>query len=165
MNWTPESAGQLARYGCRDCNGTGLAPGQGVVLCTCVCRRVFRTCYHRFRICVESEAAARGMAFREMPRGVDRHLVWFRKNEDYCADFQAAARRALHRDLYRTFRVYHLLGAGIDLVARQFRLSRPEVYRQVSEIEAAVGRELALLQPYSLYPPRQYMKTTASPAA
>ena len=165
MNWTPQDAGELARYRCRDCDGTGLLPGTEFALCTCVCRRVFRACYHRFRVCAESDTAARSMVFKEMPKGVDRHLVWFRRNEDYCADFQSAARRVLSRDLYRTFRIYYVLGAAIDLVARQFRVSRTEVYRQVTEIEALVGRELALLQPYSLYPPREYMKTTANHAA
>jgi len=165
MNWTSQAAGELARFGCRECRGTGLLPGSAFALCNCVCRRVFRICYNRFRSCAEAEAGARAVKFREMPSGVDRHMVWVRRNEDYCADFQAAARRVLHPGLYRTFRVYHLLGAGLDLVARQFHLCRTDVFDQVLEIEARVGRELALLQPYSLYPPREYMKTAAGNAA
>jgi hypothetical protein len=154
MNWTPEGAAELARYDCHSCGGSGLAGGEP---CACVCRRVFQVCYRRFRVCAEADAFARLVTFRENRRGVDRHLMWIRRNEDYCADFQAAARRVLSPQLYRVFGFYHLLGAAADLVAGRLSISRSVLYGMVAEIEERVGRELALMQPYSLYPPRAYL--------
>jgi hypothetical protein len=158
MNWTPESAAELARYDCRGCGGGGFAGGEP---CACVCRRVFQVCYRRFRVCAEADGFARLVTFRENRRGVERHLMWIRRNEDYCADFQASARRALSPQLYRVFRFYHLLGAAAELVARRLSISRSVLYGVVAEIEERVGRELALMQPYSLYPPRAYLGSTA----
>lgn len=154
MNWTSETAAELARYDCRFCGGGGLSGGEP---CACVCRRVFHSCYRRFRICSEADAFARLVTFRENRRGVERHLMWFRRNEDYCADFQASARRALAPELYRIFRFYHVLGGSADLVARNLGLSRTVLYNAVEEIEERVGREFALMEPHSLYPPRIYL--------
>lgn len=164
MIWTAERACQLARHNCPACRGTGLpAPPAGVadeqlVPCSCVCRRVFRACYARFRTCAAADGYARTVTFREMPRGVDRRLVWIRSNEDYCADFQAAARRALPPELHRIFRFHYVLGAPVGLIAKRLRVSRSLIYCFVSEIEPLVGLEFALMQPYSLYPPKQYMQ-------
>ena len=88
---------------------------------------------------------------------MDRHLVWIRRNEDYCADFQAAGRRSLTPELYQVFRFYHLLGGSAELVARRLGLSERVFFRILREVESTVGREMALMEPYSLYPPRQYM--------
>jgi hypothetical protein len=158
MNWTPESAAELGRYDCRGCGGNGFAAGE---LCACVCRRVFQVCYRRFRVCAEADGSARVVIFRENRLGVERHLMWIRRNEDYCADFEAAARRVLSPQLYRVFRLCHVLGAATDLVARRLSVSRSVLYDVVAEIEEQVGRELALMQPYSLYPPHVYLGSTA----
>ncbi len=168
--WTPQRAALLARYDCRSCRGTGLlsAPpflearaGLAGGLCTCVFRRVFRVCYRCFRLCATADRSARTVTFSAVPRGVDRHLVWIRRNEDYCADFQAAGRRVLTPELYRVFRFFYLLGGSADLVARRLGVSRATLYRMLAQIEPAVGRELALLEPYSLYPPQEYMRLGA----
>jgi len=158
MNWTAESAAELSRYNCRDCRGSGFAGGE---LCACVCRRVFQICHRRFRVCAEADGSARVITFEKNRRGVDRHQMWIRRNEDYCADFQAAGRRALPPELYDVFRFYHLLGAGADLVARRLSVSRSALYDLVAEVEERVGRELAMVQPYSLYPPHVYLGSTA----
>lgn len=160
MLWTTETAGALARYNCDLCGGTGVRPSPpecAIVPCACACRRVFQACYRRFRQCAEADGSARRVSFAESRRGVDRHLIWFRRNEDYCADFQAAGRRSLSPELYRLFRFYHLLGGAADLVARRLGVSRAEFYRLLGEVEIAVGREVALMEPHSLYPPRVYL--------
>ena len=159
MVWTSEAAGLLARYDCPWCGGSGLEPSAApsVVPCACVCRRVFQACYRRFRRCAEADASARRVSFAESRRGVDRHLIWFRRNEDYCADFQAAGRRSLSPEQYRLFRYYHLLGGSAELVARRLGVSRAGFFRQLEDVQEAAGREMALMLPHSLYPPRQYM--------
>jgi hypothetical protein len=159
--WTVEAAGTLARYDCSCCRGTGIAEfdaNEVLVPCVCVCRRVFQICYRRFRRCAAADGSARRVTFTESPRGVDRHLAWIRRNEDYCADFQAAGRRSLNAELYRVFRFYHLLGASAELVARRLDVSRAEVFRLVARVESVAGREIATLRPYSLYPPGEYLR-------
>lgn len=161
MEWNLQTAGALARYDCPACRATGLASvsqGLAAVPCACVCRRVFQVCYRRFRRCATADPSARIVAFNESPRGVDRHLVWVRRNEDYCADFQASGRRALNDELYRVFRFYHLLGGAAELVARRTGLSLRQLFRHIGQIEQLVGREVALMEPYSLYPPKDYMR-------
>lgn len=158
MEWNAQSAGLLARMDCSLCRGSGLSPASGVP-CGCVCRRVFRICYRRFRACAGADSFARLVTFDEFARGVDRHLMWLRRNEDYCADFQSAGRRALAPELFRVFRFYHLLGAAPALVARRIGVAHTGLYRMIAEVEEAVGRELALMQPYSLYPPHAYLRS------
>jgi len=123
-----------------------------------VYREVFRVCYRRFRQCARADRSARTVRFTHMPGGVDRRLVWTRRNEDYCADFQAAGRRALAPETYRVFRFYHLLGGSTDLVSRRIGVPRRDFFRLLAEIESIVGCELALMEPYSLYPPEDYMR-------
>src|SRR5690242_17908893 len=78
VEWTLDRAGLLARYNCNSCGGTGLAPSNASALalpapssnastlalpppagpalpCICVCRRVFQSCYRRFRICAAAD--------------------------------------------------------------------------------------------------------------
>lgn len=162
MRWTIDTASRLAKRDCRDCRGTGLSPARnGAALCACVCRHVFRECYGRFRACAAADGHSRAVSYSRVP-GVDRSIVWTRSNEDYCADFEAAARRALPAELHRIFRFYYILGASERLLAARLNLHVRSVYRRIAEIQAAVGRELALMQPYSLYPPAQYVQNAVS---
>ena len=161
MRWTEASAAALASAACRLCRGAGCEPGPAavsVVPCACVCRRVFRVCYGRFRTCAAADSFARTVAYREVPRGVDRRIVWCRNNEDYCADFAAAGRRSLAPDLHRVFRFYYLLGGDAPLVASRLGVTRTVFFRSLLEVEAVVGGEIALMKPYSLYPPYEYMR-------
>lgn len=155
MDWTTEQAALEAFGGCERCNATGFdVTGE---LCTCVCRKVFRVCYHRFKLCLEASTAARTVTIVECHSGVDRHLVWFRRHEDYCADFANTGRRVLKGYALGIFRFYHLLGGSVSLVAKRLGIARPTFYRYMEEAEVEVGRELALMKPYSPYPPHRYM--------
>ncbi len=177
MNWNAASAARLAREGCRLCGGSGidpLAPAAGsqqewdpgdFIPCACVCRAVFRACYRRFRQCAAASGATRAVTFSESPRGVDRHLVWVRRLEDYCADFESAARRSLSAEQLRLFRYHHVLGASPELAARRMGISERHFFRLLAELECAVGREFALMTPYSVYPPREYLSPQRHPAA
>ncbi len=165
MEWTLPSARPLARGDCRDCGGAGVLPagnGRDLLPCSCIFRGVFRACYRKFRACAAADASVRAVTFQESRQGVDRHLVWFRRNEDYCADFASTGRRVLEPRAYRVFRCFHLLGGTAKLVAERLGISRAEVWRIVEEIEFLVGREVSRMRPYSLYPPREYMRAPHS---
>ena len=158
MEWTPQAAAALARYACPDCRGTGLVPSDGAfALCRCVCRAVFRACYRRFLNCGKKDPSLRRVTFDRLLRAVDRTVSWARRNEDYRADFHACGVRALPRHLYQIFSFYHLHGGTMELVRRRLGLGEAHAWRHVEQIEIAVGREIAHLEPYSLFPPSGYM--------
>jgi len=172
MEWTPPIAARLARPGCPECYGTGL-PGipklsvgpshqagpvpQGNRLCTCVYRAVFRACYRRFVHCGNLDPSLRRVSYERTLRAVDRTITWARRNEDFRADFHGCGRRVLPKHLYQLFSFYHLHGAKMEMVCRRLGLGDRRAWEYVGEIETLVGREIAHLQPYSLFPPRGYM--------
>jgi len=177
MEWTPRITADLSRYGCPECSGTGVptrrsfsigppapqseqpacAGGPPPRLCTCVYRAVFRACYRRFLYCGKLDPSMRRISYERTPRAVDRSLIWVRRNEDFRADFHACGLRVLPKHLYQLFSFYHLHGAKMELVARRLGLSERRAYDWLAEIETIVGREIAHLQPYSLFPPQGYM--------
>ncbi len=162
MKWTPRQAALLASPACPACQGLGAPTADPALLCRCVYRAVFRSCYAKFRRCATADAFGRRVSYDPNPRGVDRHMSWARRNEDYCADFHAAGRRVLPYHLYRIFAYFHLHGASLELVCKRLRIERRAVLYAITDIEVAVGRELAHMRPYSLYPPRDYMQIVIS---
>jgi hypothetical protein len=179
VEWTPSIAADLSRYGCPECAGTGVpgrrrlsvclppepeaAPGETTVvrLCTCVYRAVFRACYRRFLHCGRLDPSMRKISYERTPRAVDRSLVWARRNEDFRADFHASGLRVLPKHLYQLFSFYYLHGAKMAMVCRRLGISDRRAYDWMAEIETIVGREIAHLQPYSLFPPQGYMIPTS----
>jgi hypothetical protein len=184
MEWTPSIAARLSRVGCPECYGTGLpgipklsvgpshqaepvpqAPSrrsappdsQGNRLCTCVYRAVFRACYRRFVHCGNLDPSLRRVSYERTVGAVDRTVSWTRRNEDFRADFHACGLRVLPKHLSQFFSFYHLHGAKEEMVCRRLGISDRHARRWMVEIETLVGREIAHLQPYSLFPPRGYM--------
>jgi len=158
MEWTPQIAVELARYGCRECRGTGrIGSVEPKALCSCVYRAVFRACYRRFQHCGKMQASVRQVTFERIARAVDRSLTWVRSAEDYRADFHACGLRCLPRHLYQLFSFYYLHGGNQEMVCRRLGISSRLGYNWMAEIEIMVGREIAHLQPYSLFPPQGYM--------
>ncbi|GEM_PF-5484001 len=185
MEWTPSIAAEISRYGCPECAGTGIpvrrrlsfcppppppptvttlaaAPGDGdpeplVRLCGCVYRAVFRACHRRFVFCGKLDPSLRRISYDRTPRAVDRTLTWVRRNEDYRADFHHCGERSLPKHLYQLFSFYHLHGGKMAMVARRLGFAERRAWEYVVEIERIVGREIAHLQPYSLFPPAGYM--------
>ncbi|MGH9847760.1 MAG: hypothetical protein ACREEM_54430, partial [Blastocatellia bacterium] len=51
-----------------------------------------------------------------------------------------------------------LLGGDAPLVASRLGVARPVFYRCLLEIETVVGGEIALMKPYIIYPPYEYMR-------
>ena len=175
MEWTPSNIADLSRYGCPECSGTGVprrntpfvcpsfpdpAPQKDAHaprLCNCVYRAVFRACYRRFLYCGKLDPSLRRISYERTPRAVDRSLIWVRRNEDFRADFHSCGQRVLPKHLYQIFSFYHLHGANMEIVRRRLNLGDRRAWEYVTEIETIVGREIAHLQPYSLFPPQGYM--------
>jgi hypothetical protein len=99
----------------------------------------------------------RKVNFERTPKGVDRTVSWVRRNEDYRADFHSCGLRSLPRHLYQLFSFYYLHGCSLDVASRRLGMSFRQSTEWLAEIETMVGREIAFLEPYSLFPPQGYM--------
>jgi hypothetical protein len=111
--------------------------------------------------CGKLDASMRRISYERTPRAVDRSLIWVRRNEDFRADFHACGLRVLPKHLYQIFTFYHLHGANMEIVRRRLNLGDRRAWEYVADIEKIVGREIAHLQPYSLFPPQGYMMPTS----
>lgn len=167
MNRNQIDLSHLAFAACRTCAGKGVRPlkrglGQDrsapqTTHCSCVLRGAFRACYARFK-----QAFLRGK-YRG-PASYDRTHggggtnsgMWSRKEEEYMADFDLVARRYLDAVHYKVFRYYFLLGGDWKLCARKLGIDRGKLYHAVYRVEEKLGKAFAELQPYPLYPPREY---------
>jgi hypothetical protein len=116
-------------------------------------------CYNRFRACVEREKYMSKASF-EIHSGPDRRGTWGRKDEEYIADFLFVVQQRLNEEEYKIFRYKFLLGADWRLCQRQVGMDRGTFFYTVYRIEAMLGKVFAELQPYSLYPLREYFQST-----
>ena len=82
--------------------------------------------------------------------------MWSRQEEEYMADFDLVARRHLDPPHYKIFRYYFLLGADWKLCSRKLGVERGRLYHAVYRIEERLGKAFSELEPYPLYPPREY---------
>ena len=93
---------------------------------------------------------------RAHPQGRTNRGSWGRKDEEYLADFELIARRCLDPWRYRVFRFHYILGADASLCCRRLGVTRGSFFHAVYRIEEILGEAFATLQPYALYPPRDY---------
>lgn len=161
MEWNRSDAMTLASAQCRACRGEGLKklkePRNSV--CSCVLRSVFRICYRRFRECSEAQLLNSRVS---LELGVRRDLpgTWGRKNEEFVADFLLISRRALSEEEHRIFRYRYLLGADWRLCSRKLGLDKGTFHHMLYRVQQKLGKAFVELQPYGLYPLRDYFSTT-----
>ncbi len=142
---------------CSRCAGTAIdAKGK---VCRCVDRAVFRACLERFRSCVASLHYAQPVLER-VGTGPKARTCYARKNEEYMADFTLVAKRALAPVEYALFRFHFLLGADWKLCSRRLGMDRGTFFHAVYRVEEKLGRVLASLQPYPLFPLADYFRGT-----
>ncbi len=79
-----------------------------------------------------------------------------RKDEEYVADFFLIARRTLNPFHYRVFSYHFLLGGHWRLCCRRLGLDRGQFFHEIYRIQEVLGRVFYELEPYPLYPPREY---------
>ena len=92
----------------------------------------------------------------ESIRGKEHSHTWGMKNEEYVADFCLTAERTLNRVEHQIFRFHFLLGADWKLCCRRLKLDRGNFFHYVYRIEHKLGRVFRELQPYALFPLRDY---------
>lgn len=123
--------------------------------CSCVFRAIFRACYRRFRD-FASQSVDAGLVSLEHIQGPLGRRVYSLKREEFMADFNLIARRALTENDYRLFRYTFLLGADWSLCASRLNMDRGNYFHAVYRVEAILGRHFTEVQPYPLYPLDEY---------
>ena len=158
MDWDRSDLYLVAHAACAMCHGTGVRRekrGQ-LIPCACASRAIFRACYTRFRDCVTRGKYLSHVSLERAAGGKTNRTTWSRKEEEYMADFVLVSRRVLDAWHYRIFRFHFLLGAGWKLCSRKFGISRGNFFHAIYRIQEQLGKAFYQLEPYALYPPRDY---------
>ena len=157
MEWNRSETLALASHFCTRCHGVGLLHTRrnDPVPCGCVSRRIFRTCFARFR-----EIALRqcefGVVSKHICSGPNRRVTYCMKSEEYVADFTLIAGRLLTLEQHKVFRYHFLLGADWKLCCRKLQIDRGLFFHAVYRIEAKLGRAFRELTPFPLFPVNDY---------
>jgi len=158
MEWNLSETIALAAADCVHCQGLGMYPGrrQGKEYpCECVFRAIFRACYARFRICVETEKRMSHVQL-EWSAGSCGKRFYSRKIEEYIADFCSLSRRSLDPEEYKIFRVHFLLGADWKVACPYLHIDKGIFFHGLYQIEKKLGRAFRDTEPYGLFPLDEY---------
>ena len=157
MTWNRSETIALAKVACAHCHGYGMRIRQNHQEgpCDCVFRAIFRACYARFCQLAQQEKYVSRVRLEFFP-GRDSSTAYGRRFEEYLADFCLVSRRSLTPEEYDIFRFHYLLGAHWRLCCRRLNLDRGAFFHIVYRIEEKLGRVFRELQPYSLFPLRDY---------
>jgi hypothetical protein len=148
----------VAREACTHCQGIGLRHGDMGSLkpCNCVLRKIFVSCYQRFRNCVINSGKISVARLEHVTGGRESRQAWGMKSEEYMADFYLVTRRALDDFEWQLFRFHFLLGADWKLCCRRLNLDRGRFFHAIYRIEQKLGKAYRELQPYPLFPLDEY---------
>jgi hypothetical protein len=157
MVWNRSVAIGIANVTCTTCEGLGLVLDRHdqETPCDCVLRGVFRACYQGFVECVALGERTASVSW-EPCHGPKGGRMFSRKREEYIVDFLNVARRSLTPVEHQLFRYHFLLGANWRLCGQKLQMDRGTFFHALYRIERKLGRVLAELQPYPLYPLRDY---------
>ena len=158
MEWNRSELFFLAQRSCTLCGGTGARDLHQTdpTPCGCVYRAAFRACFERFRLCIERGRRVSRASLEQMGCGRSSRVTWSRKDEEFIADFELVSRRYLDPWHYRVFRYFFILGADWKLCSRRLGIDRGNFFHAVYRVEERLGKVFAELEPYALYPPRDY---------
>jgi len=93
----------------------------------------------------------------EMISGRHGQGAWGRKHEEYCADFELIARRALTELELRLFRLHFLDRRDWKLCTRRLQIDRGNFFHAVYRVEQKLGRAYSETKPYALHPADEYL--------
>ena len=157
MLWNRSTTIGIANATCTSCQGGGLVLGRDdrQIPCDCVLRGVFRACLTGFKECVALGERTASVSW-EPCHGPTGGRVFSRKREEYLADFLRVTERSLTTEEYRIFRYHFLLGADYYLCCQKLHMDRGSFFHAIYRLEEKLGRVYAELEPYPLYPLRDY---------
>jgi hypothetical protein len=146
--WTHELVVGLAHVRCELCRGLGQVSlfYSKVRPCRCVYRAIFRAGVNRYLAC--------GMSSR-MPR-MERGMHYGRRGEEFRADMLLLARRSLREQELWLFEAHYLAGWPWRPCSQALGLSRQAFFREIYILAERMGRLMAELQPYPLWPISEY---------
>jgi hypothetical protein len=101
----------------------------------------------------------------EFNRGPAVARSFSRKREEYMADFCLIARRVLNDEEHTLFRYHFLLGADWRLCCRVLKVERGDFFHLIYRVQRKLGRAFAEVEPYALYPLREYFGGVVGPVA
>lgn len=162
FDWSSSEVVGLAKESCTHCLGIGLRRTSRVedMPCSCVLRRIFRSCYAKFRYCSSREKHM-GQVRLEAMAGSDGNFCWGMKDEEYMADFCLVSKRSLEDIEYRIFRYHFLLGADWKVCCQRLNLDRGSFFHHLYRIEQKLGRVYRELRPHALFPLDEYFGGTS----
>lgn len=156
MEWNRSETLALAAANCTHCEGEGLRPDEVPAQpCKCVLRAIFRACYERFRECASTDLSSSRSSL-EYGSTHDTPGTWSRKDEEFVADFLLIAKRTLTEEEHKIFRYRYLLGADWRLCCRKLNMDKGLFHHACYRIQHKLGRVFRELEPYGLYPVRDY---------
>ena len=158
MDWNQTDLTVLAKGSCRVCGGSGMRKESETRLapCGCALRNIFRVCYERFQLCALHRNRISRVSYERASSGKSHRGTWSRKEEEYVADFELLSRRTLDEAHYKLFRYHFVLGADWKLCMRKLGISRGNFFHAIYRIEEWLGKAFYEVEPYALYPPRDY---------
>lgn len=158
FQWNRSEVLGLAREACAHCHGLGMRHGDegSSEPCNCVLRKVFTSCFRKFRACAEKAGRLPVARIENVASGRDSRQSWGMKSEEYMADFYLVTKRNLDTSEFQLFRFHFLLGADWKLCCRRLKIDRGRFFHSVYRIEQKLGRVFSELQPYALFPLDEY---------
>lgn len=160
VHWTPDVCWTMAKPSCRMCWGSGVCPSWGRTQrpCRCVYRRVFSQCLHEYQRIASETGASTAQLWRNEGRrtGARPARGWHRPAENFRADFELLARRALSAEQWRVFRLMFLSGHRPMEIFAQQKLSRGRGFHERYKIMEILGQVYAETRPYGLWPIADY---------
>ena len=147
----------IANAACVYCEGMGLVLDRDdqESPCECALRAVFNSCLYAFKECVALGERTASVSW-EPCYGPTGGRVFSRKREEYLADFLLVTERSLTEEDYRIFRYHFLLGADSQICCQKLNMDRGIFFHLIYRMKQRLGRVYAELQPYPLYPLRDY---------
>jgi len=165
VTWDRSNTLALAKYGCSRCHGLGmLTPWPRASRpCPCVLRRIFHACLTRYRHAQARDKYISRITLDLLPGPRHSHsLTVSRHEEEYSADFYLLAKRTLDPWHFRLFRLHFLAGRPWSQCLQRLHTSRGNFFHGVYRIQEILGRILAELLPYPLWPLDDYFHSYRS---
>lgn len=147
---------------CTACAGTGWRNKAHTSVCLCVWRGVFGACYGKFKQCAES-LHPKPVMLDSTPGPTGGRQTFGIRSAEYMADFCLIAKRTLTAQEHMAFKMSFLYGADWTLCAPRVGLTRGLLFHLVYRIEQKLGKALATVQPYPLYPIDEYFGGCSKP--